>query len=338
MAWDGSASRFTDEQYARSCVLDRGPSVESVKARYSLPVKEPSGELNCDGVSSALGYIGQVKNATPEQIAAARRKLEALSAQCKSQSSSSSSESRSRPTPGEVETRALPDLVAVEEEDGTRRLRGRIPYGVESREFPGGWREVIDAGALNSADLGDLVVTVDHAGVPLGRHPRTLELEDRSDGLHWAVEPPRSRADIVEAVERGDIRDTSWRMIVKRDRWEGDVRHVEEIRALRDVALVSQAGAYAEARAELRARPAQVPSPELGDQVDLAQGNPRRRSRPPHVRLEGPVALRVRDQATMGAEVGALNMTCHIEGRAVIIPRNIEGRAVIIDFDVEAAR
>ena len=162
-----------------------------------------------------------------------------------------------RPTAGEVETRALPDDSLTVEEG--RRLRGRIPYDVESRDF-GGWREVIHAGALNHANLDDLVATINHEGVPIGRFPNTLDVEDRSDGLHWACEPPRSRADIVEGVERGDLRDTSWRMVVAKDHWEGEVRHIEEIRSLKDVSIVTT-GAYREAQAELRHAPESPPEP-----------------------------------------------------------------------------
>jgi hypothetical protein len=57
-------------------------------------------------------------------------------------------------------------------------------------------------GALDGAKLDDLVVTVDHAGVPLGRYPSTLELEDRADGLHWSVSPPESRADVRDGAPR----------------------------------------------------------------------------------------------------------------------------------------
>ena len=85
-----------------------------------------------------------------------------------------------RPVAGQLETRAAPDV----ELDG-RRLRGVIPYGVESRDL-GGWREVIDRGRAARRRLDDLIVTVEHAGVPLGRYPRTLEVEDRDDGLHWS--------------------------------------------------------------------------------------------------------------------------------------------------------
>ena len=60
-------------------------------------------------------------------------------------------------------------------------------------------------GRTHRTNLDDLVVTVDHAGVPLGRYPNTLELEDRGDGLHWSVDPPARRQDVREAVERGDL-------------------------------------------------------------------------------------------------------------------------------------
>lgn len=157
-----------------------------------------------------------------------------------------------RPTPGELETRAAPAV----EIDG-RKLRGVIPYDAESRDL-GGWRERIARGALADADLSDLVATVDHAGVPLGRFPGTIEIENRDDGLHWSVDLPESRSDVREAVERGDLRASSWRMVVGRDRWDGRTRIVEAIKALRDVAVVTTP-AYPAAVAELRGAPDDLP-------------------------------------------------------------------------------
>jgi HK97 family phage prohead protease len=150
-----------------------------------------------------------------------------------------------RPKPGNVEERTAPDATV----DGPR-LRGVIPYGVESRDM-GGWREVIDPGALNGARLDDLVATVDHVGIPIGRYPTTLELEDRDDGAHWSVRLPESRSDVREAVERGDLKAGSWRMRVARDSWDGDVRHVQAIAELRDVSVVT-APAYPTAATEYR--------------------------------------------------------------------------------------
>jgi HK97 family phage prohead protease len=159
------------------------------------------------------------------------------------------SETTSRPTRGEVEERTSPYVLTAD----AKKIRGRIPYGTESRDM-GGWREVIEPGALDNTKFDDLVVTVDHSGVPLGRYPGTLELEDRSDGLHWSVDPPASRAEVSEAIERGDLAAGSWRMIVGRDEWRGDTRHIHDIAVLKDVAVATRP-AYVDAVVEYRSQP-----------------------------------------------------------------------------------
>lgn len=152
-----------------------------------------------------------------------------------------------RPEPGKVETRHT-EITA----DG-RKVRGVVPFGVESRDM-GGWTEVIEPTALRAAKLDELIARVDHAGVPIGRFPGTLDVEERSDGLHWSVTPPESRQDLLEAIERGDLRAGSWQMVVGRDEWRGDTRHVHEISELRDVSVVSSP-AYPSATVEYRAAP-----------------------------------------------------------------------------------
>jgi len=197
-----------------------------------------------------------------------------------------------RPRTGDVETRELP-LQA----DG-KRIRGTIPYGIESRDM-GGWREVIEPTALRNTKLDDLVATVDHAGVPIGRYPTTLELEDRDDGLHWAVDPPRSRQDVVEAVERGDLKAGSWRMRVAKDRWEGDVRYVSEISELRDVSVVT-APAYEHATVEFRSAD-QTESPEQEKAVEQEQNTEARAD-------TAPEAPESRSNGTNGTPAGSLRV------------------------------
>src|SRR4051794_37868212 len=154
----------------------------------------------------------------------------------------------SRPSsPGAVEERSAPHGASAAPTIDGRKLRGLIPYGVESRDM-GGWREVIDPGALDGADLSDLIATREHDRAHLlGRHPTTLATEDRADGFAWAAELPQSPVgeDVRVAVERGDLRATSWRMVVPPDgeRWDGDVRHVTRISHLLDV-TVTAAAAY----------------------------------------------------------------------------------------------
>src|SRR4051794_1754657 len=120
------------------------------------------------------------------------------------------------------------------------------------------------------SDGGGRREALDHAGVPLGRYPTTLELEDRADGMHWSVSPPESRADVREAVERGDLRAGSWRMRVKRDSWDGDVRRIHEIAELRDVSIVT-APAYESAVVELRSQPDPASSQEDNAMAEQAE-------------------------------------------------------------------
>jgi HK97 family phage prohead protease len=164
-----------------------------------------------------------------------------------------------RPKVGEVEERQAPL-----EADG-KRIRGRIPYGTPSEDL-GGFVEVIERTAFRNTRLDNLVAVVDHAGVPLARHPDTLMLEDRDDGLHWSFDPPKSREDIREAVERRDLQGASWRMVVGRDRWDGDTRHVEDVEVLRDVSVVTRP-AYRDAVVELR----NEPDPAEGQEDNMAE-------------------------------------------------------------------
>src|SRR4051794_1671378 len=170
-----------------------------------------------------------------------------------------------RPKPGQLEERTAVEAAAPIV-DG-RKLRGLIPYNVESRDM-GGWREVIDPGALDGAVLDDLIATREHdRSKLLGRHPTTLTTEARADGFAWAVDLPSSPVgeDVRVAVERGDLRSTSWRMLVAREKWIGDVRHVQQIAELRDV-TVTAAPAYAAAAAELRSQP----DPATGQEDNMA--------------------------------------------------------------------
>lgn len=72
--WDGAASRFTDEEWVRSAIVDRGDSFETAKERYAMPIREPNGDLSRAGVHAAAGRLNQVDAPEPA-IAAARAAL-----------------------------------------------------------------------------------------------------------------------------------------------------------------------------------------------------------------------------------------------------------------------
>ncbi|MBO0767542.1 MAG: phage major capsid protein [Solirubrobacterales bacterium] len=306
MAWNGDPSNYTDEQYQAACVLDRGGD-DPVKQRFGLPVRDPDGTLNCDGVAAAQRMIGSVKGASPEAIAKAHSKLEQLAKQC--EQSDSGSESRSRPQAGSVEERALDHQGAATVAD--RRLHGVIPYGVESRDL-GGWREVIDRGALADADLSGLIATREHdRSQLLGRHPSTLTTEDRADGFHWSVDLPSSPVgeDVRVAVERGDLRAASWRMVVAPggDRWDNDVRHVHNIAELRDV-TVTAAPAYGdEARAEYRSLPEQATTEQEAPMAEQQEGG----------------GLRVESRNQGGARAAGTAVETAVEDRVISAMRGV---------------
>lgn len=72
--WDGSASRFTDEEWQRSATVDRGAEFDTPKERYAVPILEPNGDLSRAAVHAAAGRINQV-DAPDSAISAGKRKL-----------------------------------------------------------------------------------------------------------------------------------------------------------------------------------------------------------------------------------------------------------------------
>ena len=87
--WSGSSAGYTDEQWRRACVLDRGAEAGEGKQRYGLPVREPDGTLNCRAVANARARISQVKGASEQAVARAQRKLDTFAQQCENYRSKS---------------------------------------------------------------------------------------------------------------------------------------------------------------------------------------------------------------------------------------------------------
>jgi hypothetical protein len=70
--WDGSASRFTPDQWRRACIVHLEDSMS--KSAHKLPILEPDGTLSRAAVHAAAGRIGQT-DAPPAELAAARGRL-----------------------------------------------------------------------------------------------------------------------------------------------------------------------------------------------------------------------------------------------------------------------
>lgn len=79
---DFDESDYTPEQWRRATILDRGSEHgdETTKSRYGLPVREPSGVLNRNGVHAAAGGhgIGAVKGISDDLRRSTARKLVGL--------------------------------------------------------------------------------------------------------------------------------------------------------------------------------------------------------------------------------------------------------------------
>ena len=78
-AWGQFAeSDYTDEQWYAACLIKPPRSEYTAKAQCKLPVLEPNGDLNRNGVHAAAGALAGARGgiqATPEQKRAAARAI-----------------------------------------------------------------------------------------------------------------------------------------------------------------------------------------------------------------------------------------------------------------------
>jgi phage head maturation protease len=202
-----------------------------------------------------------------------------------------------RPTVGEVEERS-----AVAETDG-KRVHGLVPYDVVADV--GEFRERIEPGGLANTDFSKLKV---------------VELK-----------PPESRTDVVEALERGDIAGSSWRMRVARDRWDGDLRTITEIAELVDVTLAGSSDPVYPTAVEYRSRPATGQEDNMSDTAQPAEGPENQNQTDERIEREErsyPAgSLRVEDR-TVDAEVRMISLADAFAQRGFF-----ENRAAQIGWD-----
>lgn len=82
--------------------------------------------------------------------------------------------------------------------------------------------ERIEPGFFDECDMGEAACLFNHdQSLVLGRvKSGTLELKTTDDGLDYTADPPSTRADVVELIERGDVYQSSFAFTVKKARWE----------------------------------------------------------------------------------------------------------------------
>jgi Putative phage serine protease XkdF len=72
--FDGDKARYTDEQWRKACVLDKGDLHLTPKQRFSVPVRDTDGTLNSWALSKAAETLASMDDAA--NVDAARRKLD----------------------------------------------------------------------------------------------------------------------------------------------------------------------------------------------------------------------------------------------------------------------
>ena len=147
------------------------------------------------------------------------------------------------------------DVLASETGDGEKIITGR-PIVYNSRTNLGDFDEVIDAGALDKADLTDIRFLVNHdtSMIPLARSRRnngnsTMKLTPDGDGLNidfvkLDTENNSDARSLYSAVSRGDVTGMSFMFFVDGEKWENlesehPVRHITAISRVLEVSAVT---------------------------------------------------------------------------------------------------
>ncbi len=161
-------------------------------------------------------------------------------------------------------------------------VRGRKIYGyaakfgVLSNNLGGRepWFEEIAPGAFPPLEEQDVRAFFNHdKNHVLARSKRgkgSLKLSIDSTGLRYEFEPPDTTAgrDVLALVKRGDLDGASFAFTVEKDTWtkrDGKrIRRILKIAKLHDISVVTE-GAYSDATAAARSKPAGGMDPEVAD-------------------------------------------------------------------------
>ena len=147
------------------------------------------------------------------------------------------------------------DVRAEDRENGIRTLRGTpIVYG-SATDIGGYFREIIEPGALNGANLKDVPLLVNHDQkmIPVARSrnntPKsTMRLTPTAEGLTMEadidVEHNSTAAELGSAVSRGDLDGMSFKFSVADEKWDDlnsdyPTRHILKFDTIAEVSAVT---------------------------------------------------------------------------------------------------
>lgn len=166
------------------------------------------------------------------------------------------------PNGGDQERRAFVTTFQRAEGD-SRTVTGYAAIFNSSTTIGGWYDEVIESGAFDEAlTASDCRALLNHDPNHLlaRQSSGTLKLSLDAKGLKYEFEMPKSRADIIEMMERGDLKESSFAFTVSDEEWReekmGDgkwkyTRTIKKVERLYDVSPVTYP-AYADTSVALR--------------------------------------------------------------------------------------
>lgn len=173
----------------------------------------------------------------------------------------------------------------AEQEDGELRIKG---YGAVFNSLShdlGGWREIIHPDAFSKVLRQDVHSYFNHdPNMILGRvSSNTLRIWVDDRGLGYSVKPPKSRADVIESLERGDVTGSSFAFSIAKDgeAWTADERG-KPLRTITKVSRLYEVGpvvspAYPDTSAARRSLNAAIKHGMVSEKMGVDMDSLRRR-------------------------------------------------------------
>jgi hypothetical protein len=294
-SWDGNAAMSactTAADYRAICAGRRaGPADE--RGSWALPHhKRPGAPPNAAGVRNSLSRLPQTQGLTNRE--AARRHLEAHMRAIQAQQGGGRSNEpgigrgyHKEEAMAELERRYTLVTVELRSSGDEPKIGGYASAFNKPSGNLGGFVERVAPSTFNDwrgKGWPDVVARFDHENAFLlgTTAARTLQLHVDEYGLFYEVIPPRARADVVELVERGDVRKSSFafRVPAGGDEWGVSPDQGYPMRTLLSVQLVDVAPvispAYTDTTAGLRSLAEHVQA-EFEEVRALAEANELRR-------------------------------------------------------------
>ncbi len=156
-----------------------------------------------------------------------------------------------KPTKGTIEHRNYAVEFRADSDDEKRTVSGYAAVFDRYSEDLGWFREIISPGAFSRVlKSSDCRALLNHdPNQLLGRESSgTLRLSEDKTGLKFDLDLPSSRADVLEMVERKDMKECSFAFRVSKQVWKEErqdddtiltTRVVEEVDYLKDITLAT---------------------------------------------------------------------------------------------------